>query len=267
MTTVVVTRPRVGVQLLTLNRPDRLNAMNDDMLDEFLAALKAAALDTTVRAVVLTGAGRAFCAGRDMLPAGGHKPLSKEDLGDATDRLNRMRRLMQPILNLRESPLPIIAAVNGHAIGAGFAIALACDLRLAAASAKFAVGFIKIGLSGCEMGVSWLLPRAVGTAAAGELMLTGRTIDAPEAARIGLVSSVVPDAELIDAALNLADELRANTPLGVSLTKEVMWASLEVGSLHAAMDLENRTQALATFGRHQGEAVAAMLERRVAQFE
>ena len=139
-------------------------------------------------------------------------------------------------------------------------------LPVAAASARFNVAFIRIGLSGCDIGVSWLLPRLVGASAAFELLLTGRLIDAEEALRIGLVGRVVPDGEVVDAALAVAEEIAANSPLGVWMTKEVMWSQLEVGSLQAGIDLENRTQILTSFSEDMTEAVTAFLEKRPARF-
>jgi enoyl-CoA hydratase len=160
----------------------------------------------------------------------------------------------------------VIAAVNGPAAGGGLALALGADIRVAAASARFNVAFVRIGLSGCDIGVSWMLPRLIGASKAWELMLTGRIIDAETADRIGLVSRVVPDGEVVDAALAIADEIIANSPFGVWMTKEVMWSNLEIGSLHAGIDLENRTQILTTFTEDMQEAMRAFLEKRPPEF-
>jgi enoyl-CoA hydratase len=151
------------------------------------------------------------------------------------------------ITRMRATPQPIIAAVNGAAAGGGFALALGADVRVAARSAKFNVAFVRIGLSGCDIGVSWLLPRLVGASRAFELMLTGRFVEAEEADRIALVSRVVDDGAVVDAAMEIAAQVAANSRFGVWMTKEVMWSNLEVGSLQAAIDLENRTQILSTF--------------------
>jgi enoyl-CoA hydratase len=167
---------------------------------------------------------------------------------------------------LRGLRQPVIAAVNGPAAGGGLALALASDVRVAATSARFNVAFIRIGLSGCDIGVSWLLPRLIGASAAFELLLTGRLIDAEEALRLHLVSRVVPDGEVVDAAIGIAEEIAANSPMGVWMTKEVMWSQLEIGSLHAGIDLENRTQILTSFTEDMGEAVTAFLEKRPARF-
>jgi enoyl-CoA hydratase len=160
----------------------------------------------------------------------------------------------------------VIAAVNGPAAGGGLALALASDVRIAAESARFNVAFVRIGLSGCDIGVSWLLPRLVGASRAFELMLTGRLIDAAEADRIGLVVRVVPDGSVVDAALETAELIAANSPFGVWMTKEVMWSNLETGSLHAGIDLENRTQILTSFSEDMREAMTAFLEKRPPEF-
>jgi enoyl-CoA hydratase len=167
---------------------------------------------------------------------------------------------------MRLLPQPIIAAVNGPASGGGLALALASDVRVAAASARFDVAFVRVGLSGCDIGVSWLLPRLIGAGKAFELMLSGRTFDAAEAAAMGLLSRVVADGVAIEAALETADSIAANSPFGVWMTKEVMWANLETGSLQAGIDLENRTQILALATGDMREAMAAFVEKRPPLF-
>jgi enoyl-CoA hydratase len=163
-------------------------------------------------------------------------------------------------------PQPIVAAVNGAASGGGLALALASDVRIAATSARFNVAFVRIGLSGCDIGVSWLLPRLVGASRAFELLLTGRFVDAAEADRIGLVARVVDDTEVVASARETAELIVANSPFGVRMTKEVMWSQLEIGSLQAGIDLENRTQVLSSFAGDLEEAMAAFLEKRPPNF-
>jgi enoyl-CoA hydratase len=170
------------------------------------------------------------------------------------------------IPHLRAVPQPVISAVNGAASGGGLALALGSDIRIAARSARFNVAFIRIGLSGCDIGTSWLLPRLVGASRAFELLLTGRLIDATEAERIGLVVRVVPDDQVVDAALETADLIAGNSPWGVRMTKEVMWSQLEVSSLQAGIDLENRTQILSSFTGDMQEAMSAFLEKRPPAF-
>jgi enoyl-CoA hydratase len=167
---------------------------------------------------------------------------------------------------LRALHQPVIAAVNGPAAGGGLALALASDVRIASTSARFNVAFVRLGISGCDIGVSWLLPRLIGASRAWELMLTGRIIDASEADRIGLVLRVVPDEELLDTALETAGLIAANSPWGIRMTKEVMWSQLEIGSLQAGIDLENRTQVLSSMTADMQEAVSAFLEKRPPHF-
>jgi enoyl-CoA hydratase/carnithine racemase len=264
MSTVVRTDPRPGIALLTLDRPERLNAMSHELVADLHAALDLVGADRDVRVVVLTGAGRGFCAGLDLKGAGA--PPGTEGLGRPQAGMAGQQHIATLVPKLRSLRQPVIAAVNGPAAGGGFALALASDIRVAATSARFNVAFIRIGLSGCDIGVSWLLPRLIGASAAFELLLTGRLIDAEEARRVGIVSRVVPDGEVVDAALELAEEIASNSPMGVWMTKEVMWSQLEVGSLQAGIDLENRTQILTSFSDDMREAVAAFLEKRPARF-
>ena len=186
--------------------------------------------------------------------------------GRVESGLATQKEIAALVPRLRSLAQPVIAAVNGPAAGGGLALALASDIRLAAASARFNVAFVRLGLSGCDIGVSWLLPRLLGAARAWELMLTGRIIDAAEADRIGLVLKTVPDDQLLEEALVTARLIAANSPWGVRMTKEVMWSQLEVGSLQAGIDLENRTQILSSFTGDMQEAVSAFLEKRPPHF-
>jgi enoyl-CoA hydratase len=265
MSTVLVTHPQPGVTRLVLNRPEKLNAMNSELIEELHGALDAIARDRSCRAVVVTGAGRGFCAGLDLQGYG--TPPGAEGLGPVQSGFATQTRIAALIPRLRSLHVPVIAAVNGPAAGGGLALALGSDIRIAGASARFNVAFVRIGLSGCDIGVSWLLPRLIGASRAWELMLTGRIIDATEADHVGLVTRVVPDDELIDAALETAGLIVANSPWGVRMTKEVGWSQLEVGSLQAGIDLENRTQILSSFTGDTREAVAAFFERRPTTWE
>jgi enoyl-CoA hydratase len=260
MTTVLVEQPVAGVTQLTLNRPEKLNAMSAELVAELHDALDAVAADRSCRTVVLTGAGRAFCAGLDLTGYGtapGAEGLKRVQSGFATQT-----HIASLIPHLRSLHVPVIAAVNGAAAGGGLALALGSDVRIAAASARFNVAFVKVGLSGCDIGTSWLLPRLVGASRAFELLLTGRIIDAAEADHIGLVTRVVPDGEVVDAALETAALVAGNSPWGVRMTKEVAWSQLEVASLQAGIDLENRTQILSSFTDDMREAMTAFLEKR-----
>lgn len=253
-----------GVRLITLNRPDRLNAMNEELIDGLHAALDAVAADRDCRVVILTGAGRGFCAGLDLHGYSERQP----DRGARSPqvRMETQQAIASLIPKLRGLRQPTIAAVNGPAAGGGLALTLGCDLRVAARSAKFNVAFVRIGLSGCDIGVSWLLPRLVGASRAFELLLTGRFVAADEAERIGLVGRVTDDGATMDAALELATAITANSPMGVWMTKEVMWDQLEVPSLQAGIDLENRTQIVTTFTADHPEAMTAFLQRRPPTF-
>ncbi len=260
MSNVLVDHPAPGVALLTLNRPDKLNAMDVGLVSDLHAALDEVSANRDCRAIVLTGAGRGFCAGLDL--AGYGAAPDSEGRGPVGAGMATQQHIASLVPHLRSLHQPVIAAVNGPAAGGGLALALASDVRLAATSARFNVAFVRIGLSGCDIGVSWLLPRLIGASRAWELMLTGRVIDSEEADRIGLVTRVVPDGEVVDAALETASLIAANSPWGVRMTKEVAWSQLEVGSLQAGIDLENRTQILSSFTEDMREAMAGFLEKR-----
>lgn len=262
---VVLSSPAEGVRLITLNRPAKLNAMTVTLVQSLHDALDAIAGDHTCRVVILTGAGRGFCAGLDLTGYGtvpGH-----EDRGRIQQGLATQQHIAALIPHLRRVPQPIIAAVNGPAAGGGFALVLGSDVRLAATTARFNAAFVRIGLSACDIGTSWLLPRLVGAGRAHELMLTGRIFDADEAARIGLVLEVVPGDALMDRALEEADLIMRNTPMGVHMTKEVMWSALEIPGQQAAIDLENRTQIMVSQTADHPEAMRAFLERRPPRYQ
>ncbi|MFM7744379.1 MAG: enoyl-CoA hydratase/isomerase family protein [Actinomycetota bacterium] len=258
MAVIELSTPSPGIALVTLNRPDKLNAMTSELVETLHATLDTLADDASVRVVVLTGAGRGFCAGLDLGGYGtapGRKQPGKVEASFATQK-----HIASLIPHMRSIPQPIIAAVNGPAAGGGFALVLGCDIRIAATTARFNAAFIRIGLSACDIGTSWLLPRLVGAARAQELMLTGRIFDAAEAERIGLVIECVPDAALLDRAYEKAAEIMLNSPIGVALTKEGMWSALEIPGLQAAIDMENRQQIMATFSDDAQETLRARAE-------
>ena len=241
---VLIDHPAPAVTRLTLNRPDKLNALTYGLVEELHAALDAVDADHECRAVVLTGAGRGFCAGLDLHGFG--TVPGTEEQGRVQQGMATQQFIAGVVHHMRDVRQPIIAAINGAAAGGGFAFACASDIRYCAQSAKFGTAFVRLGLSGCDIGVSWLLPRLIGASRAWELMLTGRVIDAAEADRIGLVSRVVPDDALQDVVLEVAAEIAANSPFGVWMTKEAMWSNLETPSLRAGIDLENRNQIMAS---------------------
>lgn len=262
--TVEVSALRDEVTALTLRRPEQRNAMNASLIAGLHDAFAALQADRSVRVVVLTGAGQGFCAGLDL--KAGASPPESEGLGRAQAGLVVQQSIARLVPTMRGLRQPIIAAVNGAASGGGLALALASDIRIAARSARFNVAFVRVGLSACDIGVSWLLPRLLGASRAYELMLTGRFVLADEAERIGLVTRVVDDEALLDAAVETAEQIVANSPFGVHMTKEVMWSQLEVGSLQAGIDLENRTQLLASTTGDMVEAMQAFLEKRPPRF-
>jgi enoyl-CoA hydratase/carnithine racemase len=252
------------VQLITLNRPDELNAMNAQLCQALHRELGRVAADRACRAIVLTGAGRGFCAGVDLRGYG--DAPTNDGTDDARDRLGNQEHMSRLVLRLRATPQPVIAAINGPAAGFGLALALASDIRYAAASAVLRVAFINIGVSNCDMATSWLLPRLVGASRAHELMLTGRRVSSEEAERIGLVAEAVGDDALLERALEGARQIAAWAPWGIRLTKQGMWSALEIPSEQAAVEYEDRQQIIATHGVALGEAVSAFLEKREARF-
>jgi enoyl-CoA hydratase len=261
---VLIEHVRPGIVVLTLNRPQRLNAMNYELVRGLYDALDELETDRSCRVIVLTGAGRGFCAGLDL--SEGASPPTTVPLGRVQAGMAVQKLIAGLVPKMRSVPQPVIAAVNGPASGGGLALALASDVRVASASARFNVAFIRVGLSGCDIGVSWMLPRLIGASRAFELLLTGRLIDATEADRIGLVTRVVPDGQVLDSALETAELIVGNSPFGVRMTKEVMWSQLEIGSLQAGIDLENRTQVLSSFTGDLAEAMAAFVEKRPPTF-
>jgi enoyl-CoA hydratase len=264
MSFVRVERPREGVALVTLDRPERMNAMAFDVMVPLREALEEVSADNTVRVVVLTGAGGAFCSGADLEDPG--RVPGIEGLTLPTIALRSMELLDDVIMTIRRMHQPVIAAVNGPAIGGGFCLALVCDIRLAAPSAYFRAAGISNGLTASELGISYLLPRAVGAARAAEIMLTGRDVGAEEALRIGLVSSV--SEQLLGDAFGIAQRIIAFSRPGVELTKRMLWASLDAASMQAHMDHEGVAQLFVRLTtRNFEEAVAARKEKRSPEFK
>ena len=262
---VLVDRSRAGVALLTLNRPHRLNALTSDMLARIYEVLEGLGRDHTCRVIVVTGAGRGFCAGDDLQD---YRPPAwvPVEVGQIQSNMYQQKYVAQLVPRLRALPQPVIAAINGPVAGAGYALALGADLRLASTSAVFVDAFVKIGASGAELGLSWLLQRIVGATRAAELVLTGRRVGGDEAARIGLVLQNVPDGEVVDAACALADQIIENTPFGTWMGKATLWSNLEIPSLEAAIDLEARTQILALATEDAKEQLRAFREHRAPTY-
>lgn len=249
------------VRRLTLNRPDKLNAMTHTLARALVTELQAADADPDIRAVIITGAGRGFCAGIDLAdsgrdeylvgrdPVAGHFDWLDVELGAIIRTIDRMRT-------------PVIAAVNGIAVGLGFSLALVADIRVLARSAQLADGYIGIGVTGCELGTSWLLPRLVGYDAAAELLLTGRRIGAEEARELGLCRHIADDGEVVDRSVEVATRIAAHHTVAVEMTKQVLKTNQGAATLDAAMALEHRTQILTGRTAAAQEARAAMVEAR-----
>jgi enoyl-CoA hydratase len=260
MALVSVDTVRPHVRLVTLDNPARLNSMSFALVADLYAALSEVGADNDCRVVILTGAGRAFCSGLELENAG--VPPGTEDLGRHRMGMRAMEFMGGVVPALRDLPQPVVAAIKGPAYGGGMCLTLGADIRLAGRSAVFCGAGISNGLSGTELGVSWLLPRAVGTSNSAEILLTGKKVDADEALRIGLVSRVVDDDEVVALATDMAATMCAFSPFGLALTKDTLWGALEIGSLRSAVDFENRTQLLAGHTGNLNEASAAFREKR-----
>jgi enoyl-CoA hydratase len=262
---ILVDRSAQGVVTLTFNRPDALNAFGFAMYDEFIGILEGLRHDAAARVVILTGAGRAFTAGHD-LRSGGTPSWVAPELGRAYAHKHTMARLARIPLLMRELPQPVIAAVNGAAAGIGLAFAVAADLCIAAQSAKFVNSLHNAG-TGHEVGLSWMLPRAIGTQRAAEILLSGRAVLADEAAAIGLALRVVPDGELLAEAGKLAASIVNNVPLGVWMTKQSLWLNQGIGSLEQACEIESRGVFQAQATEDKNEKRASFMEKRAPVFQ
>ncbi|MFB1297426.1 enoyl-CoA hydratase [Mycobacterium sp. pW049] len=262
---VLVERPRPHVALVTLNRPERMNSMAFDVMVPLKATLDELTYDNDVRVVVLTGAGAGFSSGADHKSAGSVPHV--DGLTRPTFGLRSMEVLDDVILALRKMHQPVIAAVNGAAIGGGLCLALAADIRIASTEAYFRAAGINNGLTASELGLSYLLPRAIGSSRAFEIMLTGRDVDAAEAERVGLVSRCVQPGELLETCYALAERIAAFSRPGTELTKRTLWSGLDAGSLEAHMQAEGLGQLyIRLLTSNFEEAVAARKGRRAPVF-
>ncbi len=250
------------VDWVSLNRPEAMNAINTPMVTDLRDYFGSLYENDDTRIVVLRGEGRAFCAGLDIKQAG-----SGEHAAPFGGGMGFQGYLAEAYIRMRRCPQPIISLIHGPACGGGFAFALASDIRIAGESARMNAAFIRIGLSACDMGVSYFLPRLIGTSVASELMLTGRFIHADRALATGLVSEVVPDAELAAAAQPYIDEMLTTSPMGLRLTKEGLSAAVDASSLEAAMAIENRNQILCSRGPDAKEGMLAFLEKRAPVYK
>jgi enoyl-CoA hydratase/carnithine racemase len=250
-----------GVAVVTLQRPDSMNALNKDLLEQLHEAIDQLNADLSCRCVVLTGAGDGFCAGLDLNDGHFAWP-GTEHMSEVPRQLVLQEKVVSLIEKIHDAPKPYIAAVNGAAVGGGFALALACDIRIASDQGSFGVVFIKLGASNTDLGISYLLPRIVGAGRSAELLLTGRIFGAEEASQIGLVYDVVDSGKLLDRAKAKAQEIAENGAFQLWMTKETMWASLDAPSLRHAIDMENRTQIMCSMAGDVEQAFLAFRKKQ-----
>jgi enoyl-CoA hydratase len=265
MSFVLIDRPRPGIALITLNRPERMNAMAFDVMIPFREALEGLSYDNDVRVVVITGAGHGFCSGADLEDPGSLPRV--EGLTMTSIARRALELLDDVILTLRRMHQPVIGAINGAAIGGGLCLSLATDVRIASDAAYFRAAGINNGLTASELGLSYLLPRAIGSSRAFDIMLSGRDVDAQEADRIGLVSRVVPGDELLDTCYELAERMMGFSRVGIECTKRLLWSSLDAGSLSSHMDHEGHAQLYVRLTTENfEEAIRARREKRTPDF-
>lgn len=253
-----------AITVIRLNRPARLNALTREMVAELNDILSTIAARSSVRAVILTGSGRGFCAGQDVAAADARNRTAPSGL---VERYYWQEQFAGMVERIRAMPQVVIAAVNGPCAGVGMSLALAADIRLASNSARFLNAAVRLGLTAGESGMSYLLPRLIGASRAFEILITGRPVEAAEAERIGLVARVVDDDQLLVEAEALTRQILANSPFATQHTKRIVWENLDAPSLAAAMELENRAQILASMTEDYKEATAAFTDRRPPNFK
>ena len=264
MDLVLVDRPQPHTAVVTLHRPERLNAMSIDLVIALYDALEEVAADNDTWVVVLTGSGRGFCSGLDLKDYGVIPNIDGLSVGRIAQRSMRYYSRLVPLM--RRMPQPVIAAVNGPAYGGGFCLALGADIRIASVDAVFNSTGIVNGLTSTELGVSWLLPRLIGASRSNDILLTGRKVDAEEADRIGLVSRVVPADDLVPTALEVAGAMTRFSPYGLAMTKDITWVNLETTSLESAIEIEDRNQLLLGFTENLPEAIRAFDQGRAPEY-
>lgn len=260
---VLIERPEQGICVVTLNRPARLNALLRETVAELNATLDKLAADPDCRAVIITGAGRGFCSGQDLAASDAR---NRSGGSGVVEKLYWQQQFAGMGGRMRAMPQVVIAAVNGAAVGAGMAIALSADVRIATPAARFLVAAVRIGLTGGESGISYLLPRMIGASRAFDILLTGRPIEAEEAERWGLVHALSESETLLTDAIAYARTVLANSPYSVAHTKKLMWGNLDASSYDAAIEAENRTQILGTMTQDYSEATAAFVDKRPPHF-
>jgi len=262
---VTVEKPRSHVTLITLNRPERMNAMAFDVMVPFKDALEEVSFDNDTRVVVITGAGQGFCAGADLEDPGWLDIFNGLTVPGIARRA--MKILDDVIKAIHDMHQPVIGAINGPAIGGGFCLSMATDIRIASERAWFRPAGINNGLTSAELGLSYLLPRAIGSSRAFDIMLTGRDVSAEEARSIGMVSNVVAPGDLLEACYAVAERIVGFSQLGVELSKQMLWAGMDAGSLHSHMNHEGHAQLFVRMTtRNFEEAISARKEGRTPRF-
>lgn len=258
--------PQADIALVTLNRPERMNAMAFDVMVPFKETLEELSFNNTVRVVIITGAGEGFCSGADLEDPGYLEIFDGLTMPGIARRA--MKVLDDVVKTIQDMHQPVIAAVNGAAIGGGFCLAMSADIRVASERAYFRPAGINNGLTAAELGLSYLLPRAIGTSRSFEIMLSGRDVDAAEAERIGIVSCTVPHQDLTEKCLEMARQMTRHSQLGVELTKQMLWAGMEAGSRHSHMNHEGHAQLFVRMTTQNfEEAIRARKEKRAPDFK
>jgi enoyl-CoA hydratase len=266
MSFIQVETPHPGICQITLHRPERMNAMAFDVMVPFKEALEEAGYNNDIRAVIITGAGDAFCSGADLEDPGWLDIFNGLTVPGIARRA--MRILEDVVRTIHDLPQPVIAAVNGAAIGGGFCLAMAADIRIASEKAYFRPAGINNGLTSAELGLSYLLPRAIGTSRAFEIMLTGRDVDAMEAADLGVVSRTVHPQNLMEECHEIAQRISAHSQLGVEMSKQMLWTGVDAGSLHSHMNHEGHAQLFVRMTTQNfEEAIRARKEGRRPDFK
>ena len=260
--TIRFEEPEKGLGLLTLNRPERLNAINLDMLEELHTLSEMLCLNEDVRVLILTGEGRGFCSGADLMDERMLRESPQLYASAAAFLLGVQKKYSEMIVELRRLPQPIIAAVRGPAAGGGMCMALASDIIYAGPRAKFIASFINLGLSGGELGTTYFLPRMLGNSRAAEILYTGRPVEAEEAERIGLISRMVEEEALLDVCFETARVMLSKSFMGLRLTKEALTLNLNAPNLESAVELENRNQAICAFTPDFKAAIDAFMTKK-----
>ena len=254
---------RGAIDIVTLDRAEALNAVTPAMIDALSAYFAGLQAQLSTRVVILRGDGRAFCAGADL----GSDAFAAPGAGRPQRQMLEQKRYSGLIRLMRQCPQPIIGLIHGPACGAGFSIALACDVRYAAPDARMNAAYLRVGLGGCDMGSGYLLPRLVGVSIASEFLMSGRFIDADRAKAIGLVSEIAPHDRLLDTGLALAADMLRASPMGLRMTKETLNAEIDAPGLDAALTLEDRQQVMLLETADFHEAVAAFREKRPPSYQ